>query len=120
MPSQFIHLPFSEHVYKKRRKRMCIVLTLSMAQESDLVMKSTPQLDKKQVDKLRSLCICGTCPSFKGTGETALLFCYVGKSSKIKNQRGCICGGCPVKKQQGLRKVYFCLFGTEAGQLGAK
>jgi len=84
------------------------------------MMKSAQQQDKKLIDNLRSKCTCGACPTFKGTGETTLLFCYMGKSSKIKNQKGCICGGCPVKKQQGLKKVYFCLFGTEAEQQKAK
>jgi hypothetical protein len=83
-------------------------------------MKVVPQQDKKQIDKLRSMCVCGTCPTFKGAGEISLLFCYLERSGKIKSQKGCICGGCPVKKQQGLKKVYFCLFGTEAGQLREK
>jgi hypothetical protein len=98
---------------------MRIALTLSSIEGSDLVMKLAPQQDKKQIDKLRSVCTCGACPSSKGADETVLLFCYQGKSRKIKNQKGCICGGCPVKKQQGLKKVYFCLFGTEAAQLAA-
>jgi hypothetical protein len=78
------------------------------------------QEKKKQIDKLRLMCTCAGCPSYKGTSETTLLFCYTGKSNKIKNQRGCICGGCPVKKQQGLKHIYYCLWGTEAEQRDKK
>jgi hypothetical protein len=84
-------------------------------------MKIMPeQEEKRQIDRLRPICTCAGCPSIKGTGETALLFCYTGKSRKIKNQKGCICGGCPVKKQRGLKQVYYCLWGTEAEQRTAR
>lgn len=70
--------------------------------------------------KLTSMCTCGGCPSYKGTGETALLFCYTTKSKKIRKEKGCVCGGCPVTKQMGLKYMYYCTRGTEKEQSGMK
>ena len=70
--------------------------------------------------KLTPMCTCGGCPSYKGTGETVLLFCYTGKSSKIKKEKGCICPGCPVAKQMGLKHNYFCTRGSEKQLISMK
>ena len=66
--------------------------------------------------KLMGMCICRDCPSYKDTGETQLLFCSLGKSSAITEERGCICGGCPVTPQMGLTKFYYCTKGSESQQ----
>jgi hypothetical protein len=68
--------------------------------------------------KLMGMCICRDCPSYKGTGETQVLFCSLGKSSAITEERGCTCGGCPVTPQMGLTKLYYCTKGSEAQQRG--
>ncbi len=61
---------------------------------------------------------CGECPSYTGTGETALLFCANGKSEKIKEEKGCLCGGCPVQKNMALRWNYYCTKGSGREQAG--
>jgi hypothetical protein len=68
--------------------------------------------------RLMGMCICRDCPSYKGTGETQVLFCEVGKSSAITEERGCTCGMCPVTPQMGLTKLYYCTKGSEAQQRG--
>jgi len=73
--------------------------------------------DKAKTDMMRSICNCVGCPSYKGTGETALLFCLVDKSTKIKKEKGCICGGCPVTKEMKLTHTYYCTRGTEKEQM---
>lgn len=77
---------------------------------------------EKSIDtkKLTPMCTCGGCPSYKGTTETILLFCYTGKSGKIKKEKGCICPGCPVAKQMGLKRNYFCTRGNEKQQNSTK
>ena len=54
---------------------------------------------------------CGKCPSYQGTGETKLVFCALGKSSVIKEEKGCLCGQCPISKTMCLRWEYYCTRG---------
>ncbi|MFQ5815025.1 MAG: DUF2769 domain-containing protein [Candidatus Hydrothermarchaeaceae archaeon] len=64
---------------------------------------------------------CGVCPSYKGTGETELLFCATGKSGKITKEKGCLCGSCPVQTQRmNLRWDYYCTKGSGGEQLAAE
>jgi len=73
---------------------------------------------EKETDPKRiaiSKCICRACPSYVDE-ELKKGFCFVGKSSHIKAEKGCICGGCPVKKEQNLESYYFCMKGTEREQ----
>jgi hypothetical protein len=70
------------------------------------------------MQKLMGMCICGDCPTYKGTGETKALFCGVGKSEVVTEEKGCTCGGCPVTPQMGLTKLYYCTKGNEAQQRG--
>ena len=57
---------------------------------------------------------CGKCPSYQGTGETALAFCMEGKSSMITAKKGCLCGQCPITKTMSLRWGYYCTDGSAA------
>ncbi len=54
---------------------------------------------------------CGKCPTYEGTGETALVFCTLGKSSIIAEQKGCLCAQCPIAKTMSLRWDQYCIKG---------
>jgi hypothetical protein len=66
-----------------------------------------------------TLCICSSCPSWVECGEKGG-YCApgVGRSKKIRKERGCICGGCPVAEKFGLVRDYFCTRGSEKEQMG--
>lgn len=72
----------------------------------------------KQIEQSKTMCICVGCPSYRGTGETGLLFCGIGKSSIIKEEKGCSCGLCPVVVHMGLTRLYYCTRGNEKDQRG--
>ena len=72
----------------------------------------------KQMEQSKSMCICKACPSYRSTGETALLFCGVGKSIIITDEKGCTCGLCPVVAHMGLTGLYYCTRGNEKEQRG--
>ena len=74
----------------------------------------------KRTELSKSLCICKNCPSYRGTGETELLFCGIGKSKIIGKEMGCSCGLCPVVTHIGLTRLYYCTRGNEAEQRGVK
>jgi hypothetical protein len=69
-----------------------------------------------RIDDLKEDCICETCPSYAGTGETRLLFCGTDISDTITEEQGCTCGICPVYQKLGLTRNYFCTRGPEASQ----
>lgn len=81
-------------------------------------MKSSGPERQAMLEQNKKLCICGSCPTYKATGEKALLFCMTSKSSIIKKDKGCICTKCPVTTQSGLTHLTFCLRGAEAQQRG--
>ena len=82
-------------------------------------MMAMPEEERmKMREQLKSMCICATCPSYVGTGETALMFCSSGKSEKITEEKGCTCAGCPVTEKRGLTHLYFCTKGNEKQQRG--
>ncbi|MDH5450833.1 MAG: DUF2769 domain-containing protein [Candidatus Bathyarchaeota archaeon] len=74
----------------------------------------------KRIELSKSMCICRSCPSYRGTGETELLFCGTGKSTIISKEMGCSCGLCPVVAHMGLTRLYYCTRDTEAEQRGVK
>jgi len=81
-------------------------------------MQMSEEERMKMMAENKKMCICANCPSYKGTGETALLFCRTVKSKVITEEKGCTCGGCPVTDKMGLTKLYFCMKGSEAEQRG--
>jgi hypothetical protein len=60
------------------------------------------------------LCICPSCPTFKGTPLTDVHYCAMGKANVKASQLGCICTNCPVFKKYQLRAAYFCVNGKSA------
>lgn len=83
-----------------------------MANMSEEEMKTAVQENMK-------MCICGTCPSYVGTGEDKLLFCATGKSDRITEEKGCTCPGCPVTPKMGLRWDYYCIKGAGKDQISS-
>ena len=80
-------------------------------------MMSMPEEQRmKMMQEMKKMCICASCPSYVGTGETAIFFCNMGKSSVITEEKGCTCAGCPVTEKRGLTKLYFCIKGSEKEQ----
>jgi hypothetical protein len=76
-----------------------------------------PEADRiQQIEQSKTMCICKECPSYKDTGESALLFCGTGKSSIITDENGCTCGLCPVIAHMGLTRLYYCTRGNEKDQ----
>jgi hypothetical protein len=73
-----------------------------------------------KVKEVSKLCICGSCPTYDGTGETNLAFCATGKSEKITEEKGCTCPGCPVYDMMGLRWTYYCTKGAGREQAMAE
>lgn len=68
-----------------------------------------------KVEENKKICAdyCGKCPSYEGTGETKLVFCALGKSDKITQEKGCLCPGCPIQTDMmHLRWDYYCTKGS--------
>ncbi len=68
---------------------------------------------KRSVENLIGFCeeYCGKCPTYEGSGETALGFCTIGKSSIIQEQKGCLCVQCPISRTMSLRWDHYCVQG---------
>jgi hypothetical protein len=64
-----------------------------------------------------AMCICESCPTYEGSGETTLLFCIHGKSPIITQDKGCPCRECPVTEKMGLRWNDYCLKGSAGERL---
>ncbi len=77
---------------------------------------------KAKVKEIQKVCkdYCGKCPTRAGTGEKGLAFCALGKSQKIKVDKGCLCAGCPITKQLALRWDHYCMKGSGREQAGMK
>jgi len=86
----------------------------SMMEKMD---KMSPEEMQAAVDENTKLCICPSCPSYMGTGESKVFFCGMGKSDKISDEKGCICPECAVTENLGLRWDYYCTSGTGKEQL---
>ncbi len=86
------------------------------------MMKTRAQMTEEQrmamVEENKKMCICPSCPSYEGTGENGLIFCSMGKSEFIKEEKGCTCAGCPVTPKMGFTHIYFCTRGGEGQQRG--
>lgn len=82
--------------------------------------RMSPGEREARISELTEICICGSCPTYDGTGETRLLFCVTGKSGMIKEEKGCLCPGCPVQDKMALRWDYYCLKGSGKELAGFK
>ena len=91
---------------------------MTFEQAMQAMSKISPEEMKTRVAELKKICICGKCPSYKGTGEKGLLFCVAGRSALIKKEKGCMCPTCPVTEMIGLRWIYYCMKGSGKEQVG--
>lgn len=75
-----------------------------------------PEAEQGLRDRLaeaaKASCICADCPSYVGTDETALVFCIIGKSDIIADDKGCTCRECPVQDVLALRWHDYCFKGS--------
>jgi hypothetical protein len=85
---------------------------VTFEQAMEMMSQMSEQERKAAVEELTDLCICSTCPTYVGTGETELLFCIVGTSDVISEDKGCPCPACPVTPRIGLRWNDYCLKGS--------
>jgi len=60
------------------------------------------------------LCICGTCPIFKGSPLSGGFFCATGKAKELVKQTGCVCGKCGVTVKYGIKGGVWCVRGKSA------
>jgi hypothetical protein len=74
--------------------------------------KWTPADRKRSAEQLAYMCLCGSCPSYVGTGETQLVFCTIGKSESMPKQRECLCVKCGVTRTMSMRWKYYCTEGS--------
>lgn len=72
----------------------------------------TPKKARQSAEQLAYMCRCGKCPSYLGTGETQLVFCSLGKSDRIHQQRNCLCKQCGVTKTMSMRWDSYCMKGS--------
>ena len=62
-------------------------------------------------EQVAYMCICKTCPTYQGSGETKVVFCGLGKSTTIQEKKGCLCSECPYNRMMNLRWDYYCIQG---------
>jgi hypothetical protein len=72
----------------------------------------TPKAVKQSAEQLAYMCLCGKCQSYTGTGEDQLVFCTIGKSERIQQQKSCLCKQCGVTKTMNMRWAYYCTNGS--------
>lgn len=90
------------------------IMEENMERMKDLSPEERDKQMKEWMIRTKGVCkeYCGKCPSYEGTGETDLVFCAMGKSDKITEEKGCICGKCPITEEMGLRWGYYCTRGS--------
>ncbi|MDI6882232.1 MAG: DUF2769 domain-containing protein [Methanothermobacter sp.] len=71
---------------------------------------------QEEVKRLSEDCACPSCPSYKECGER--LFCILGESECIKDEKGCLCPTCLVASTLGIgiSKNFYCTRGSEMDQ----
>ena len=72
----------------------------------------TAEQRRQSAEQVAYLCQCSKCPSYANTGEDAGVFCTLGKSGRIQEQKGCLCDQCPLTKMMNLRWQYYCTEGN--------
>ena len=65
----------------------------SFEEKIKMIDMMTEKQKRESTEQVKYTCkdFCGKCPSYEGDGENELAFCMIGKSSKIKEQKGCLC-----------------------------
>ena len=71
---------------------------------------------KGSVDMWKTVCVCGSCPSYNecARNKNELGYCLVGKTRDCSiDEQGCICPDCPVTLELELKNTYYCTMGSE-------
>jgi len=68
-------------------------------------------IDVPDTEENMKLCICPTCPTFKGSPLTGGFFCAKGKAKEPIRTLGCVCPQCPIFAKYSLKTGYFCFKG---------
>jgi hypothetical protein len=69
---------------------------------------------KRSAEQVLYLCQCHKCPTNEKTGEMNAVYCSLGKSLIVTEQRGCQCLNCAITKTMSLRWDYYCIRGSAA------
>lgn len=77
-----------------------------------MMASMTEKEQKRSAEQVAYICKCRTCPTYTESGETNIVFCNLGKSGAIQEQKGCLCSTCPVTKTMSLRWEYYCIRGS--------
>ncbi|MFW9832056.1 MAG: DUF2769 domain-containing protein [Candidatus Thorarchaeota archaeon] len=87
--------------------------TASFEEKYKMMMGNLSDADQKRsVDQLNDFCQCSKCPTYAGVGDTHRVFCAVGKSEVIHEQKGCLCSTCAATQTMSLRWDYYCTRGS--------
>jgi len=90
---------------------------VTFEQTVEMLAKMSEDQRAAYIAECSDMCICESCPTYEGTGETMLLFCVHGKSGIISEDKGCPCRECPVTEKMGLRWNDYCLKGSAEERL---
>ncbi len=85
---------------------------VTFEQTLEMMAHMSEEERKAYIAECTAMCICESCPTYEGTGETSLLFCIHGKSPVISGDKGCPCRECPVTQKMGLRWNDYCMKGS--------
>ena len=84
--------------------------------EEKYKMLNTGTWTRKQLqdsaEQIAYMCICTKCPSYQASEEKEIVFCTIGKSEKIQEEKGCLCLECPLQKMMAARWDYYCVKGS--------
>ncbi|MFX1510633.1 MAG: DUF2769 domain-containing protein [Promethearchaeota archaeon] len=87
--------------------------TASFEEKYQMMMSSMSEAVQKQAaQNAIHLCLCNQCPTNIDSGEINRVYCTLGKSNSIQDQKGCLCFECPLTKTMSMRWSYYCMQGS--------
>jgi len=90
--------------------------TASFEEKYSMMMGSMSEADQKRsAQNVIHLCRCNKCQTNTETGEINAVYCTLGKSEGISEQRGCLCSECSITKTMSMRWKYYCTQGSAVG-----
>lgn len=91
-------------------------IEMSKLEEMMKSLMSMPEARNKMLGEAKAMCICADCSTYGGTGETQRLFCGIGRSSRIRNEKDCLCVVCPIAVHLEFTHDYYCARGSDSEQ----
>lgn len=87
--------------------------TASFEEKYEMMMGSMSEVDpKRSAEQVLHMCQCVKCPTSTEAGETNAVFCTIGKSDVIHEQKGCLCSECGLTRTMSMRWGYYCTQGS--------